>query len=130
MKNQNKILAAGHRPRLQKLLLVAMALTCGNLDVELDRHHHVDTIGFTQRAEARGGARVARGVGVGIGVGVGAGGVARRTARRVSRRWAVGTRLYSLPSDCQWSGGNWYCAEDGVYFQQINENNTVVYVSL
>jgi hypothetical protein len=94
-----------------------------NLNPEFDLANNLRDISLFQQAEARGFV-AARGIGVVDR------GVARRTARRVSRRWAIGSRLSYLPPDCYWAGSNWYCEEDGVSFQQINENNTVVYISL
>lgn len=114
--------------RIQRSLIIALAVIAGNLSVEIDRFNHIVGIGLTQSAEARGGGRGgAHSVRPGGVVGAG-NAAARRTARRVSRRWAIGTRLTTLPPDCVWSNGGWYCAEDGVYFQQTTENNTVTYI--
>jgi len=124
----SNLVAVASAGNLRRSILVGLAVLGANLSIEFDQNHRVNSVGFSQPAEARGGRGVGGAHGVRPGV-VGAPGVARRTARRVSRRWAVGTQLYSLPGDCSWSDGSWYCAEDGVYFYQTTINNRVVYVS-
>ena len=128
MTNSRNVVAAVGAVCLRRALLIGLAVLGANLTVEFNQDHSINSVGFSQRAEARGGRGVGGAHVVRPGV-VGAPGVARRTARRVSRRWAVGTQLYSLPGDCSWSGGSWYCAEDGVYFYQTTVNNRVVYIS-
>lgn len=57
-------------------------------------------------------------------------GVHRRTRRRTRRRWAVGTRMYTLPvgySTVAFAGTTYYVV-DGEYFKKAYEGDNVVYV--
>ena len=58
------------------------------------------------------------------------GGVRRRTRRRTRRRWAIGTRMYTLPAaytTVVYTGTTYYVIE-GEYFKKYYEGNKVVYV--
>ena len=58
------------------------------------------------------------------------GGVRRRTRRRTRRRWAIGTRMYTLPAGyttVKYTGTTYYVI-DGEYFKKYYESNNVVYV--
>ena len=57
-------------------------------------------------------------------------GVHRRTRRRTRRRWAIGTRMYTLPvgyTTAIVAGTTYYVAE-GEYFKKYYEGDEVVYV--
>ena len=57
-------------------------------------------------------------------------GVHRRTRRRTRRRWAIGTRMYTLPvgyTTAIVAGTTYYVAE-GEYFKKYYEGDKVVYV--
>ena len=57
-------------------------------------------------------------------------GVHRRTRRRTRRRWAIGTRMYTLPvgyTTAVVAGATYYFAE-GEYFKRYYEGDEVVYV--
>ena len=57
-------------------------------------------------------------------------GVHRRTRRRTRRRWAIGTRMYTLPvgyTTAVVAGTTYYVAE-GMYFKRYYEGDEVVYV--
>jgi len=57
-------------------------------------------------------------------------GVHRRTRRRTRRRWAIGTRMYTLPvgyTTAVVAGTTYYVAE-GKYFKRYYEGDEVVYV--
>jgi hypothetical protein len=57
-------------------------------------------------------------------------GVHRRTRRRTRRRWAIGTRMYTLPvgyTTAVVAGTTYYVAE-GMYFRRYYEGAEVVYV--
>ena len=59
-------------------------------------------------------------------------GVHRRTRRRTRRRWAVGTRMYTLPvgyTTAIVAGTTYYVAE-GEYFKKYYEGDKVVYVAV
>lgn len=59
-------------------------------------------------------------------------GVHRRTRRRTRRRWAVGTRMYTLPvgyTTAVYAGTTYYLHE-GQYFKPSYEGNEVVYVAV
>ena len=58
------------------------------------------------------------------------GGVRRRTRRRTRRRWAIGTRMYTLPAGyttVKYTGTTYYVI-DGEYFKKYYEGGKVVYV--
>jgi hypothetical protein len=58
------------------------------------------------------------------------GGVRRRTRRRTRRRWAIGTRMYTMPAaytTVVYTGTNYYVI-DGEYFRKYYEGSKVVYV--
>ena len=58
------------------------------------------------------------------------GGVRRRTRRRTRRRWAIGTRMYTLPAGyttVKYTGTTYYVI-DGEYFTKYYEGGKVVYV--
>ena len=58
------------------------------------------------------------------------GGVRRRTRRRTRRRWAIGTRMYTLPAaytTVVYTGTTYYVI-DGEYFRKYYEGSKVVYV--
>ena len=58
------------------------------------------------------------------------GGVRRRTRRRTRRRWAIGTRMYTLPTaytTVVYTGTTYYVV-DGEYFRKYYEGSKVVYV--
>jgi hypothetical protein len=61
---------------------------------------------------------------------VSVGGVRRRTRRRTRRRWAIGTRMYTLPTayTTVWYTGTTYYVIEGAYFRKYYEGNKVVYV--
>ena len=57
-------------------------------------------------------------------------GVHRRTRRRTRRRWAIGTRMYTLPagySTVAVAGATYYVV-DGEYLKKAYEGSEVVYV--
>jgi len=58
------------------------------------------------------------------------GGVRRRTRRRTRRRWAIGTRMYTLPAGYTTVivTGTTYYVIDEEYFKKYYEGNKVVYV--
>jgi len=58
------------------------------------------------------------------------GGVRRRTRRRTRRRWAIGTRMYTLPAGYTTVKvtGTTYYVIDGEYFKKYYESDKVVYV--
>ena len=60
------------------------------------------------------------------------GGVRRRTRRRTRRRWAIGTRMYTLPAGYTTTKvtGTTYYVIDGEYFKKYYEGNKVVYVAV
>ena len=57
-------------------------------------------------------------------------GVHRRTRRRTRRRWAVGTRMYTLPAGYTTTvvAGTTYYVVDGEYLKKAYEGDKVVYV--
>jgi hypothetical protein len=58
------------------------------------------------------------------------GGVRRRTRRRTRRRWAIGTRMYTLPAGyttVKYTGTTYYVV-DGEYLKKQYEGSKVVYV--
>lgn len=57
-------------------------------------------------------------------------GVHRRTRRRTRRRWAVGTRMYTLPAAYTTAliAGTTYYVVDGEYLTKAYEGNQVTYV--
>jgi len=57
-------------------------------------------------------------------------GVHRRTRRRTRRRWAIGTRMYTLPAAYSTVAvvGTTYYVVDGEYFKKAYEGDKVVYV--
>ena len=57
-------------------------------------------------------------------------GVRRRTRRRTRRRWAIGTRMYTLPAGYSTvaAAGTTYYVVDGEYFKKAYEGDKVVYV--
>ena len=59
-------------------------------------------------------------------------GVHRRTRRRTRRRWAVGTRMYTLPVGYTTAviAGTTYYVSEGEYFKPSYEGDQVVYVSV
>jgi hypothetical protein len=59
-------------------------------------------------------------------------GVHRRTRRRTRRRWAVGTRMYTLPVGYTTAvvAGTTYYVSQGEYFKPSYEGDTVVYVAV
>ena len=59
-------------------------------------------------------------------------GVHRRTRRRTRRRWAVGTRMYTLPVGYTTAvvAGTTYYVSEGEYFQPSYEGDDVVYVAV
>ena len=59
-------------------------------------------------------------------------GVHRRTRRRTRRRWAVGTRMYTLPVGYTTAlvAGATYYVYQGEYFKPSYEGNEVVYVAV
>jgi hypothetical protein len=60
------------------------------------------------------------------------GGVRRRTRRRTRRRWAIGTRMYTLPAGYTTTKvtGTTYYVVDGEYFKKYYEGDKVVYVAV
>lgn len=60
------------------------------------------------------------------------GGVRRRTRRRTRRRWAIGTRMYTLPAGYTTTKvtGTTYYVIDGEYFKKYYEGDKVVYVAV
>ncbi|MFC1825127.1 hypothetical protein ACFL9T_20635, partial [Thermodesulfobacteriota bacterium] len=58
------------------------------------------------------------------------GGVRRRTRRRTRRRWAIGTRMYTLPAGYTTTKvyGTTYYVVDGEYMKKSYEGSNVVYV--
>ena len=60
------------------------------------------------------------------------GGVHRRTRRRTRRRWAVGTRMYTLPVGYTTAviAGTTYYVSEGEYFKPSYEGDNVVYVAV
>jgi len=59
-------------------------------------------------------------------------GVHRRTRRRTRRRWAVGTRMYTLPVGYTTAvvAGTTYYVSEGEYFKPAHEGTEVVYVAV
>ena len=59
-------------------------------------------------------------------------GVHRRTRRRTRRRWAVGTRMYTLPVGYTTAvvAGTTYYVHEGEYFKPSYEADEVVYVAV
>ena len=59
-------------------------------------------------------------------------GVHRRTRRRTRRRWAVGTRMYTLPAGYTTTvvAGTTYYIAEGEYFKKYYEGDEVVYVAV
>lgn len=59
-----------------------------------------------------------------------AAGVSRRTRRRTRHRWAIGTRMYTLPAGYTTTvvTGTTYYVVDGEYLKRAYEGNQVVYV--
>ena len=59
-------------------------------------------------------------------------GVHRRTRRRTRRRWAVGTRMYTLPVGYTTAvvAGTTYYVHEGEYFKPSHEGDEVVYVAV
>jgi hypothetical protein len=58
------------------------------------------------------------------------GGVRRRTRRRTRRRWAIGTRMYTLPAGyttVKYTGTTYYVIDEE-YFKKYYEGGKVVYV--
>ena len=57
-------------------------------------------------------------------------GVHRRTRRRTRRRWAIGTRMYTLPAGYTTAvvAGTTYYVVDGEYLKKAYEGSQVVYV--
>ena len=57
-------------------------------------------------------------------------GVHRRTRRRTRRRWAIGTRMYTLPAGYTTAvvAGTTYYVADGEYLKKAYEGSEVVYV--
>jgi len=57
-------------------------------------------------------------------------GVRRRTRRRTRRRWAIGTRMYTLPAGYKTTvvAGTTYYVVDGEYLKKAYEGDKVVYV--
>ena len=58
------------------------------------------------------------------------GGVRRRTRRRTRRRWAIGTRMYTLPAAYTTAvvAGTTYYVVEGEYLKKAYEGDKVVYV--
>jgi hypothetical protein len=58
------------------------------------------------------------------------GGVRRRTRRRTRRRWAIGTRMYTMPAGYTTTvvHQTTYYVVDGEYFKKAYEGDKVVYV--
>ncbi len=58
------------------------------------------------------------------------GGVRRRTRRRTRRRWAIGTRMYTLPAGYTTTvvAGTTYYVVEGEYLKKAYEGDKVVYV--
>ena len=58
------------------------------------------------------------------------GGVRRRTRRRTRRRWAIGTRMYTVPAGYTTVKvtGTTYYVVDGEYLKKYYEGDKVVYV--
>ena len=59
-------------------------------------------------------------------------GVHRRTRRRTRRRWAVGTRMYTLPVGYTTAviAGTTYYVSEGEYFKATQQGTEVVYVAV
>jgi|GEM_PF-1965303 len=58
------------------------------------------------------------------------GGVRRRTRRRTRRRWAIGTRMYTLPAAYTTAvvAGTTYYVVEGEYLKKAYEGDKVIYV--